>query len=158
MDNVIFFIFLVSALGTGIMAGLFFIFSNTIMNALGQLPPSQGIASMQSINGVILNPLFFLVFIGTAVTSALLALSLIWYWSYPAAMYILFGAIFYLAGSFLVTVVFNVPMNNALDAVNPDTGEASDLWSNYLKNWTAWNHVRTIACILSSAAFILTLV
>lgn len=158
MTSIFFVTLLLSAVGSGIMAGLFFIFSNTIMNALSNLPPPQGIESMQSINRVILNPLFFLVFIGTAVLSALLALSLIWYWHYPGAIYVLVGAIIYLVGSFFVTVVFNVPMNKALDAVKPDTVEASDLWTNYLTKWTAWNHVRTIACLLSSVSFIFALV
>jgi hypothetical protein len=40
------------------MAGFFFAFSVCVMRALGQLPLEQGIASMQSINVAILNPLF----------------------------------------------------------------------------------------------------
>ncbi len=158
MTSSIFFILtLLSALGCGLMAGIFFIFSNTVMRALEQLQPPKGIAAMQSINTVILNPLFFLVFIGTAVISVLLAVSLVWMWSQPSSIYILFGVICYLVGSFLVTIVFNVPMNKALDKVKPDTIEATNLWAKYLTNWTAWNHVRTIACFLGSIFFTLSL-
>jgi len=66
----LFFLPLLTLLGCGLMAGLFFIFSVCIMKALGQLPPEKGIAAMQFINVVIVNPLFMLVFLGTALTYA----------------------------------------------------------------------------------------
>jgi hypothetical protein len=43
-------------LGSGLMAGLFFVFSVVIMSALGRIPAPSGIAAMQSINKVIINP------------------------------------------------------------------------------------------------------
>jgi hypothetical protein len=58
-----------AVIGAGLNAGLFFIFSVCIMGALARLPAEQGIAAMQAINVVILNPLFLLVFMGTAVLS-----------------------------------------------------------------------------------------
>ena len=155
MTSVIFILVLLSAIGSGLMAGLFFIFSNTVMSALGMLPPPYGISVMQNINRVILNPIFFAGFIGTAILSALLLVSLFWYWGHGGAIYILLGALVYLVGCFLVTVVKNVPMNNALDAEDPDSDKAANLWGNYLVDWTAWNHVRTFACILSLVFFIL---
>ncbi len=39
-----------AAIGSGLMAGLFFVFSVTVMTALGKLPAPAGIAAMQSIN------------------------------------------------------------------------------------------------------------
>ena len=124
MASSIFFILtLLSALGCGLMAGVFFIFSNTVMSALGQLQPPQGIAAMQSINTIILNTLFFIVFIGTAVISVVLAVFLLWMWGQPGSIYIILGVLCYLVGSFLVTIVFNVPMNEALDKVKPDSIE-----------------------------------
>lgn len=154
MTSIIFVLVLFSAIGSGLMAGLFFIFSNTAMKAFGILPPTHGIAAMQSINRVILNPIFFLGFIGTAVICALDIVFIIWNWGHPGAIYILLGALIYLLGCFLVTVVKNVPMNNSLDAADPDSEEAANLWNKYLVDWTAWNHVRTIACLLSTVFFI----
>ena len=113
---------------------------------------------MQSINKEILNPLFFLVFFGTTIVSLVLVLSMIWMWGEPGAIYVLMGALVYLIGMFLVTVVYNVPMNKTLDSTIPDTVEAAELWSTYLINWTAWNHVRTVACILATLLFIISLV
>ncbi|NIS09633.1 MAG: DUF1772 domain-containing protein [Candidatus Dadabacteria bacterium] len=139
------------------MAGLFFVFSNAVMSALSNLKPSYGIQTMQSINRVILNPLFFIVFMGTAITCLIIAVSVIWNSGQPANFYLLSGSLFYLLGSILVTIVRNVPMNNALDKAEPESVEAANLWDEYLKRWTAWNHVRTIACVLAAILFTIAL-
>ncbi|HSG30557.1 MAG TPA: anthrone oxygenase family protein [Thermodesulfobacteriota bacterium] len=156
-DNILFFLTLYSAIGCGLMAGLFFIFSNTVMSALGSIKPAQGIAAMQSINRVILNPIFFIVFMGTAITCLIIAVSLIWKSDQPANFYLLSGNLFYLLGSMLVTIVKNVPMNNALDKVDPESDEGANLWTDYLTNWTRWNHVRTVACLLACLLLIIAL-
>lgn len=156
MIDTLFLIFcLLSATGAGISAGLYFIFSNTVMDALAKLKPNEGIAAMQSINRVIQNPLFFLVFFGTAVTSLFILISLFWSWDEPGSGYLLLGSLLYLIGTILVTIVFNVPRNNALDRVEPESKEAEILWGKYLREWTFWNHVRTVACVLSLLFFIL---
>ena len=56
-------------------------------------------------------------------------------------------------GSLMVTMVFNVPMNNALAAAVPDDANSADLWANYLTNWTFWNHIRTAASLGAAACF-----
>jgi uncharacterized membrane protein len=56
-----------------------------------------------------------------------------------------------------VTIAFNIPLNNALAAVEPTSGEGADLWTRYLSAWTRWNHVRTAAPLLAAATFILAL-
>ena len=86
---------LYSALGSALMAGVFFIFSNTVMASLAQLPAAQGITAMQHINRDILNPLFFMVFLGTAATSLLLAASQLWY---SSSHILLWGCVCYLVG------------------------------------------------------------
>jgi len=52
------------------------------------------------------------------------------------------------------TAIFNVPLNNALAAVQPATGEAGALWAQYLTDWTWWNHIRTVASMLAFVLFI----
>lgn len=63
----------------------------------------------------------------------------------------------YLVGSFLVTIVFNVPRNNALAAVDQSSAQGTTLWASYLTVWTAWNHVRTAAALTAAAALSLAL-
>jgi uncharacterized membrane protein len=144
-------------LGTGLMAGVFFAFSNSIMGALGRLQPAEGIAAMQAINRVILNPPFLFIFLATPAVCALLILAVLWRWSDPGAAWLLAGAALYIAGGFLVTMVVNVPMNNAIDAVQPASAEGAALWARYLVNWTAWNHVRTVTSLVAMALLVVGL-
>jgi uncharacterized membrane protein len=57
-------------------------------------------------------------------------------------------------GMFAVTMIFNVPLNNALAAADPVSHEAASLWTRYLADWTAWNHVRTVASTAACVLFI----
>jgi uncharacterized membrane protein len=140
------------------MAGVFFAFSTFVMSALARLPSTQGIAAMQSINITVINPLFMLVFMGTAIACIFLTIATLLKWQQSSAAYLLAGSLLYLIGTFLVTIVFNVPLNDALAKVNPDSLEGANLWIKYLSQWTFWNHVRTIASLMGAIAFILTLV
>ena len=142
---------LISALGCGLMAGFFFAFSVSVMKALGRLAPAQGIAAMQSINVVVINPVFLIAFFGTAMGCLAVAISALRTWDNPAAAYLLAGGLLYLGGSFVVTIVFNVPRNNALAAVEPSSAAGEALWAKYLTTWTAWNHVRTVAALAATA-------
>lgn len=154
MEGLIFALTFLSILGTGLVAGIFFAFSVFVMRALGRLPPSGGIAAMQSINVAVLNPVFFAAFFGTAVLSLVLAVAALVGWSLP---YLLAGSLLYLVGTALVTIVFNVPLNNRLASVTPDSAEAAGLWTRYLSTWTAWNHVRTVTSLAAAACFIMAL-
>lgn len=57
----------------------------------------------------------------------------------------------------LVTIAFNVPLNNALAIVKLDSPEGANLWAKYLTNWTLWNHIRTIAALAATAALTIAL-
>ena len=157
IDKIIFLLILFSATGSGLMAGLFFVFSNTVMKALALLEPRNGITAMQSINRTILNPLFFFVFFGPAVASVMLIIFSLMKNEQPGTVYILLGSLLYLVGCILVTIFFNVPMNKVLDVVDSASDEAATLWADYLTKWTTWNHVRTIACFLGAVSFMLAL-
>lgn len=143
---------LLAIVGSAMMAGVFFVFSVAVMRAFGQLPSSTGIAAMQAINRVIVNPLFLLVFLGTGVLCIGLAAGALSRWDHPGSPYLLSGALAYLLGSIGVTAVCNVPRNNALALVDPATAAGAALWQRYLREWTAWNHARTIACVLAAVA------
>jgi len=73
------------------------------------------------------------------------------------AMWIVAGAGLYVVGTVVVTMVFNVPLNNALAAVDPASSEGAAVWADYLRTWTNWNHVRTLAALAASGAFIFAL-
>jgi uncharacterized membrane protein len=143
---------LVSALGCGLMAGVFFAFSTFVMKALARLPPAQGITAMQSINIAVINPRFLGPFVGTAAACVLLAGSSFLKWNEPGAVYLLTGSMLYLVGTFLVTIAFNVPLNDALAVVDPASADGARMWAGYITGWTAWNHVRTAAALAAAAS------
>ncbi len=148
---------LASSVGSGLVAGFFFAFSTTVMKALGALPPAQGIAAMQSINVVVINPWFFAAFFGMAVLSLVMICAAILHWSDPRALYWLIGGLLYLVGAIVVTMVFNVPRNNVLARLAADSAEGARFWADYLSSWTAWNHVRTVAPLVAAVLFAIAL-
>lgn len=110
---------IVTALGSGLMAGLFLAFSIAVMTGLDRLPAAHGIAAMQFINTSILNPVFGFVFGGTAVASLALAIIAPFRWGDDGSAWMLTGSLLSLAGGLLITIVFNVPRNDALAASIP---------------------------------------
>ncbi len=143
-----------AAIGSGLVAGIFFAFSTFIMAAFSRIPPEQGIAAMNSINVTIVRSPFMLLFVPTAILCVLIAVLAIIDWRGGASVWILGGAAFYVVACFISTIVFNVPMNDALAKVSGSGAEAVSVWNSYLKDWTWWNHVRTAASLLSAIAFV----
>src|SRR2546426_9803967 len=87
-----------------------------------------------------------------AQADALLAVSSLLRWHKPGASYLLAGGLLYLAGTFLVTIVFNVPRNDALAAVDPASADGASRWAGYIASWTAWNHMRTAAAPVAAGS------
>jgi uncharacterized membrane protein len=138
--------------GAGLVGGIFFAFSNFVMGALAQQPGIAGARTMQSINVTVLNPLFFAVLFGTGIIALLVALTTPNAWSAPGAILSWIAAALYLFGTLGVTIVFNVPLNDRLASATPE-GNLSQTWNHYLRAWTWWNHVRSIAALLAAAFF-----
>jgi uncharacterized membrane protein len=146
-----------AALGCGIVGGVFFAFSTFVMAALARLPAAQGIAAMQSINIVVINPRFMGAFLGTGLLCAALLAAIPIVAPHPGAAWLVAGSLLYLLGSIGVTLRFNVPRNNALAKMAPDSAEGAARWPRYVAEWTFWNHVRTAASLAAAAMFILAL-
>lgn len=141
-------------LGSALVGGVFFAFSSFVMKALARVPSAEGIAAMQSINVVVLNPSFLGTFMGTAAISVLVAVLAVKGWATPSAPWFLAGALLYLVGTFLVTAFGNVPLNDQLASVTADDATAAAIWQNYLHRWTRLNTLRTVAA--ASAALMFT--
>jgi uncharacterized membrane protein len=142
------------AVGCGLMAGLLFAFSNFVMRALLQQAPETGMRTMQSVNVLIQNPVFFALFFGTTLATLLLAVTSALHLAQKGSMVLLIGSLLYLAGTFGVTVVFNVPLNNGLAEHSASAADAAEVWQSYVVQWIKWNHVRTLTSV--GAAVLLT--
>jgi Predicted integral membrane protein len=157
MDQTFFFLTFVAAIGCGLIAGTFFVFSVAVMEALRRLPTNSAISAMQSINVVIVNPIFLSIFIGTAVISLILSALSLLNLDAAGSGCLLAGSLFYFVGTFLVTIGRNVPLNNSLAEVDPNAATGYEVWNGYARNWTFWNHIRTVAATISLAMLIASL-
>ena len=157
MDGLLVALTTVAALGCGLNAGVFFAFSSFVMKALARLRPAQGIAAMQSINLVAVTPAFMAALFGTAAACVAVAVWALIDWDEAFGPYLLLGSACYVLGTIGLTIVYHVPRNNALAAVQPQDAEAASRWDRYVTEWTRWNHVRTAASLAAAVVFTLSL-
>ncbi|MBC9724666.1 DUF1772 domain-containing protein [Streptomyces sp. TRM68367] len=157
IDGPYFVLTVLGVLGTGLMAGVFGAFSVFVMRGLAALPPAQGVAAMNAINASALAPAFMVLFLGTTVLCSVIAVVTFVLWPDGGTAELLVGSVLYLVGSFGLTMVANVPRNEALTRLGPGTPEAAAYWPTYVREWTMWNHVRMIASAGAALAYLLAL-
>lgn len=149
---------ILAILGSALIGGIFFAFSSFIMGALARLPAAGGIAAMQAINVVVINATFLGVFFGTALLCLIIGIMAGINWTPASSPYLITGALLYVVGTFLVTVVGNVPLNNQLATVTAANTNALEIWNNYLEKWTLLNSLRSAAGILAALSLLLGLI
>ncbi len=147
----------VSAISVGLMAGVYFTFSAFIMRSLDAIEAPAGMLAMQSINRIIVKSSFLPIFFGSTLACAALAVIAVIDLATAGAIWMLIGGVLYVVGMFVVTVAGNVPLNNRLEAAAAGGPEGSAMWAEYMTKWTAWNHVRTLACTGSLLFLILAI-
>lgn len=138
-------------IGSGTVGGVFFAFSSFVMKALAERPAVHGIGAMQRINIDVINPMFLCVFLGSAMISLFAVVLSIMTWSSADAPLLLAAGLFYLFGSFVVTIRYNVPRNERLSQLEAESVEANEYWPTYVREWTRWNHIRAAASIVAAA-------
>ncbi len=140
---------------TGLSAGLFYAWSVSVIPGIRKVIDITYLESMQSINRAILNPAFYLTFMGSPLV---LALSTFQHFKSGTTFWILLAAtLVYLAGTFGVTVFGNVPLNDALDAL--DLVELSNTEKNKFRNFyeTKWNRLHWVRTLFSVLAFVFSI-
>ena len=143
--------------GCGLMAGVYFAFSTFVMTSLARLGPA-GATMMNAFTADIGASLFMPVFMLTTLTSTALAVMAVMRWGQSGSVAMLVGGILYVSGMFLVTMIFNQPLNEALAAADPASPQGAALWARYVSGWSFWNHVRTIASTGSFVMFAVALI
>ncbi len=145
-------ILIITALLLALIAGLFYSYSCSVNPGLKQLGDSEYIGAMQSINRAILNPVFFLSFIGALVCLPISVFVNFTAWDSPKFLLLLGAFILYTCGTFGVTIFGNVPLNEALDAFdlkNASSAEISIARKNFEIPWNNLHMVRTVASVIS---------
>ncbi len=151
-----------SAVGFGLVAGIFLAFSDFVMRSLRDTETPAGVAAMQSINRMVYHSLFYYLLWGMLALAIGQAGYAAAYVCGPALGVALTGSASYVLGVAVVSFAFNVPMNHRLDAMDARRPEVAAYWSDrYLPRWTGWNHVRTAtslaACVCSLVAAALSI-
>lgn len=148
---------LASTLLTGLSAGLLFTWANAVTTGLARLDAIGYLKAFQQMNRTILNPAFFLVFVGAGFVS--LATAFV-YRGYSSALFylLLVAALLYVMGVLLPTGMGNIPLNNILDKAdlaNVSLQEAQNLRAVFEVRWNNFHLLRTICASLSFGLLLL---
>jgi uncharacterized membrane protein len=145
----------------GLAAGLFYSYDCSVINGLGNLPDKEYLSAFQSINRAILNPYFFMSFMGSLVLLPVAAWMRYKGGHMPSFYYMLAAALLYAVGVFGVTMTGNVPLNNMVDKfdITNATAEAMQaMRQKFEMKWNLLQHIRTYAAILAFIVSIISLV
>lgn len=147
----------VSAVLCGLMAGLFFAYSVSVVLALETLSASVYTTVMQEINEKILNAVFGVVFVGAVVIPVISAAVLGFHgdWTAQYGQVFLAGIVMYLVGTVAVTIGIHIPMNESIATWS--TASPPDEWATVRARWARWNHVRATAAIISFVFYLAAL-
>lgn len=149
---------LITAVGAGLFSGAMAVFSQFVMPGLDKLEPGDGIAAMQAFNErATKSPAFMLTMLGTAVVSIAVIVAALLDISEGWAKYALAGAALYLAFPIGITMGYNVPRNNALDALDPQAADSAAYWARYLSEWTKGNTIRALGGTVATALLIVAI-
>jgi uncharacterized membrane protein len=130
---------------TGLIAGLFYSWSVSVMPGIGRLDDKEFLMSFQAMNRAIINPVFMLCFLGAAV---MLPVTTFVNYGQPTFWLLMVASLFYLGGVIAVTFIGNIPLNNALDRLNIASSTSEQLAAfraQFESKWNALNHVRSVA-------------
>ncbi|GAB3947490.1 DUF1772 domain-containing protein [Spirosoma harenae] len=137
---------------TALIAGLFYGYSCSVNPGLGRLSDVAYLSAMQSINKAILNPLFFVSFMGALV---LLPMTTLQHYSQPITVRfwaLLAATLIYLLGVFGITAMGNIPLNNMLESFSIQTASAEEmanLRARFEMPWNNWHMIRTVASVIA---------
>lgn len=145
----------VSVIACGLVSGVFLAFSDFIMRSLDGSEKAAGVEVMQVINREVFRTVFMFLLIGMSILFPLIAGYAYYSISGPTAGLIMTGGTVYFFGVFVVSIFFNIPMNERLDKQEYAGAEAATYWSNvYFPRWTFWNYVRAISSSGAAVCFL----
>ena len=143
---------LISATMTiGLVAGVFGLFTHTIMRGLARTDDRTFVGAFQAIDRAIMNPWFMFSFVGALLLSGLAAVLHLGQNIRSVLPWLLVAFVLYLV-AFGITMTVNVPLNNVIKAAG-DPDRIADLAEvrrqfNEAK-WAGYNLVRTITSIVA---------
>lgn len=147
-----------AAIASAAAGGMMYVFSTFVMRGLDRTGPVEAITAMRGINlEANNNPAFLLGYFSAAILALAVGVYTVIQLRQPGSWVVLVGAIFGILAA-IITMVFNVPLNNHLDAVNPvglSAADAAREWQAYFTTWTNWNHVRTATSFIAAVVMLI---
>ena len=144
----------IAAIASAAAGGMMYVFSTFVMQGLDRTGPVAAITAMRGMNvEANASAPFLLAYLGAAVLAFVVGVIAVVQLRRPGRRWILVGAVFGVLAA-IITIAFNVPLNDHLDGVDPQspsTGDAAREWLAYYQPWTAWNHVRTVTAFVAAA-------
>jgi uncharacterized membrane protein len=149
-----------AALAAAAAGGMMYVFSTFVMRGLDRTGPIEAITAMRGINVVAnSNPAFLLAYFGATILALVIGVMAVIQIEQPGSGWILAGAVCGVLAA-IITMAFNVPLNNHLDTVDPvglSVADAAREWQAYFSTWTAWNHVRAASSIVAAVLMLVGL-
>jgi uncharacterized membrane protein len=137
---------------------MMYVFSTFVMRGLDRTGPVEAITAMRAINvEANSNPAFLLAYFSATILALVIGVMAVTQLRQPGSVWVLVGAVFGILAA-IITMAFNVPLNNHLDTVDPvglSAADAAREWQAYLSTWTAWNHVRAFTSLVGAALMLL---
>jgi uncharacterized membrane protein len=140
---------------TGLSAGLLYGWRVSVIPGTSRTSSHAYVETMQSINRAILNPAFFLVFLGAPMAIAVATVVSFVEDANARAGLLAFAFVLYLTTTVVTTAVGNIPLNGhleAFDARRATGAEVDAARGGYERPWNRWHDVRTVS---SASAFVL---
>ena len=142
-----------------LVSGLLFGFAVVVMPGVAKLSDRDFLLAFKHMDGIIQNnqPLFILVWVGSILSVLLSAILGTMDLSGQEAVLLWIGCGWYLLGVQLPTIVFNIPLNNTIQALEIDKLNESELTNsrvNFEAKWNRWNNIRTINGIIAVSTFL----
>ncbi len=143
----------ISILAAALISGFFYAYYCSVMPGLAATDPESAIKAMQGINAVVRNGTFAFSFFGTLAFGGFSVILLIGCGGRPLA-FALLGTAIYGVGAFLVTLLYSIPLNEALASAAPTPETAARIWNDFLEPWVFWNTLRMLMSVLALAMFV----
>ena len=144
-----------------IVAGFLFAFAFVVMPGIGSMGDRDFLKAFKAMDGVIQNnqPVFIVVWLGSALAVIAAAILSIWQLSGPDQLLVIIAALIYILGVQAPTVIFNIPLNNRLQAAdleNLSEAELSGERKRFETPWLRWTWIRTVRATATSVILIAT--
>ena len=149
----------IAVISCGLVSGFFLTFSDFLMRSLNLAKTSAGVEVMQIINREVWRSVTMILLWGMVALSVLLIGYAYLNITGTPTVFVMAGGALYIVGVLVVSFVFNVPMNNRLDAMEYSGAEAAAYWKNiYVHRWVFWNYMRAITSGGAAICFLMACV